>query len=361
MPDTMKLFGSNSTYTGMVMFRVVGSNTAAILVTCPILTPLNSTGEPTESPVIEPEKNITSVDRFWKNLPDPKTVMPTAASATAPTTNAPMRVFRGCLATARLLAAGEEGMHPGVFRFGQKLPRVARGDHRLAFPVEEHGVVADGEDARELVRHDDDGGTQAVAQVEDEIVEAPRADRIEPRRRFVEEEDVRVERHRARQPGALRHAATDLRRVVVFEARQTHQRELERGQRGDLFRANRGVFLKGQGHVLRQGHRAPQRATLVEQSEASEEALAFRRRHLPEAGAGALVEDRSSGRFLQPDEVPEQCALSAAAPSHDDEDVPLVHGEVEVLHDDGLAVRHGEAAHRDLGTPCAHRVTALVK
>src|SRR6266403_2163228 len=304
----------------MAMLRVFGSSTAAIFVTCPTLTPLNSTGEPTDNPVIEPEKNITKVNRFWKNLPDPKTRMATAASATAPTTKAPISVFLACLATVRLLATGQEGAHPRVLRFGQKLLRVARGDHRLALAVEEHRVVADGEDARELVRHHHDGGVEAVAQVEDQVIEPPRAQRIESRRRLVEEEDVRIERHGARQPGAFGHAAADLRGVVVLEAGEAHQRELERGQRGDLFGANRGVLLQRQGHVLRQGHRAPERSALVEHSEASQEAVAFRRRHFPETGAGPLVEDGPLGRLLEPDQVPQQRALSAAASSHDDED-----------------------------------------
>jgi len=51
-----------------------------------------------------------------------------------------------------------------------------------------------------------------------ERVQAAGGDRVEPSRRLVEEEDVRVERERARQSGALRHAAADLRGVVVLEA-----------------------------------------------------------------------------------------------------------------------------------------------
>src|SRR4051812_6552215 len=211
----------------MVMLSVFGSNTAEIFVTSPTFTPRNSTADPTDSPVIEPEKNVTKVYRLWKNLPDPKTVMPRMASATAPTTNPPMSVFRAWLATARLFAAGQEGEHPGVLRSGQELLRVARGDDRLALPIEKHGVVTDGEDARELMCHDHDGGAQAVAQIEDEVVEPPRADRVEARRRLVEEEDIRIERHRARQAGALPHASADLRRIVVLEARETDQRELE--------------------------------------------------------------------------------------------------------------------------------------
>ena len=46
------------------MLTVFGSSTAAIFVTSPTLTPLNSTGEPIDSPVIEPEKYITHVTRF---------------------------------------------------------------------------------------------------------------------------------------------------------------------------------------------------------------------------------------------------------------------------------------------------------
>src|SRR6266849_1593102 len=293
----------------MAMLRVSGSNTAAIFVTSPTLTPLNSTGEPTDSPVIEPEKYITNVGRFWKNLRDPKTAMPATVSATAPTTNAPISVFLACLAMARPFAAGKEGEHPGIPRFGQELLRVSRGDHRLAVAVEEHRVVADGKDAPELVRHDHDGGPEGVAQIEGEALE----------------------------------------------------RELERGQRGDLRGVDGGELLERHGHVLRQGHRAPERAALVQDPEASQEPLAFGRGHLPEAGAGALVGDDPAGRLPQSDEVAEQGALSAPAPSHDDEDVALVHGEVEVLHDHRAAVGQGEIAHGDLGTRFDHRVAALFK
>src|ERR1700750_1454557 len=161
----------------MVMLTSFGSNTAEILVTRPTLTPLNSTGEPTDSPVIEPEKNITKVIRFWKNCPDPKTTTAAAASATAPTTNPPTTVFFACLPMARLLGAREKRDHPGVLLFGDEAARVARADHGLARAVEEHGVVGDGEDARQLVGHDHDGGAEAVAQIEDQLVEPPRPGR----------------------------------------------------------------------------------------------------------------------------------------------------------------------------------------
>src|SRR4029450_1399656 len=116
--------------------------------------------------------------------------MPSTASATAPTTKAPMSGLLGCLRMAGRSAPREKGDHSGVLRFGQKLLRVARGDHRLALPIEKHRVVGDGEDARQLVGHYHDRCAEAVAQIEDEVVQATRGDRIETRRRFVEEEDV---------------------------------------------------------------------------------------------------------------------------------------------------------------------------
>src|SRR6266536_2369679 len=109
----------------MMISRSFGLNIAVILVICPILTPRNSTGEPTDSPVIDPEKNITKVGRFWKHLPDPKTVTPMTARAMAPTTNAPMSVFFASLAMAGLFAPGQEGEHPRIVRLYQQLLRVA--------------------------------------------------------------------------------------------------------------------------------------------------------------------------------------------------------------------------------------------
>src|SRR5215471_17322548 len=66
------------------------------------------------------------------------------------------------------------------------------------------------------------------------LLQAPGGDWIETRGWLVEEEDVRVQRHRARQASPLGHAPADLRRVVVLEPRQTDQGQLERRQGGDL-------------------------------------------------------------------------------------------------------------------------------
>ena len=45
------------------------------------------------------------------------------------------------------------------------------GDRGLGLGVEEHAVIGNGEQARQFVADDDDGGTQPVAQIEDQIVQ----------------------------------------------------------------------------------------------------------------------------------------------------------------------------------------------
>ena len=51
----------------------------------------------------------------------------------------------------------------------QEILRVAAGGHRSCFGVEEHAVVADRENACEFMGHDN-GGAQAVAQLQDQLV-----------------------------------------------------------------------------------------------------------------------------------------------------------------------------------------------
>src|SRR5262249_2939084 len=128
----------------------------------------------------------------------------------------------------------------------EQIARRPLREQRLRLGVEEDALVGDREDARELVRHDDEGSLQAGAQLEDQVVEQARADRVEAGARLVEEEDLGIERHRAREAGALLHAAADLARVVLLEAAQADQRELERRDLADLGRLEIGVGLEHQ-------------------------------------------------------------------------------------------------------------------
>ena len=88
------------------------------------------------------------------------------------------------------------------------------------------------------------------AELENQIVEQSRANRIESGRRLVEEQDVRIERHRARQSSSLLHSAADLIGVEVFEALEPDQRELERGDLPDLRRGQIGELAERQADIL---------------------------------------------------------------------------------------------------------------
>ncbi len=71
-----------------------------------------------------------------------------------------------------------------------KLTGGAAGDDGSGLRVEKHAVGSDREDTRQLVCDHDDGGVQALAQFDDQLVEQPRADRVQPGRWFVEEEPL---------------------------------------------------------------------------------------------------------------------------------------------------------------------------
>jgi hypothetical protein len=71
----------------------------------------------------------------------------------------------------RLGPSGQEGADGRIPRVGHEAARVAERRHGARIGVEERGRVCDGEDARQLVRHDDERAAQALAQLEDEVVQ----------------------------------------------------------------------------------------------------------------------------------------------------------------------------------------------
>src|SRR5262245_57356611 len=261
LPSTKIFDGSISTRTGMENCSSVTASrrkTSLMSLTCPMSTPLNLTGAPMLSPFTEPGKNMTNVSARLKNCPEPNTTMPRMASASAPTTNRPMTVGLAFLPMPhflrRLRAAGQKAAHIGIGRVIAQFLRVAAGGHRARLHVEEDAVVADGEDAGQLVRDDDDRRAEAVAQLEDELIEEARADRIEPGGRLVEEQHVRIEGHGTRQAGPLLHPAADLRGKEILEALEPHQGELQLRHLADLRRAQRGELAQRQRDIVGQRH-----------------------------------------------------------------------------------------------------------
>ena len=244
-------------------------------------------------------------------------------------------------------AASQERVDLRVVRLREQGARIALGEHRMGLGVQVNRVVGDGEDAGQLVGDGDHGAVEARPYREDQVVEQSGADRVQPRRGLVQKQDVRVERHRARETRPLLHAAADLRRVKVLEAAEPDQRELERGDLADLRGGEIGELAERQADILRECHRAPEGSALVENAEPARHELALLVVGAPER---LLVEeDVALGGPEQSDQVPQERALAAAAGAHDDENLAASHGEVQIVLDDEIAVGHGQVHDADAG------------
>lgn len=90
------------------------------------------------------------------------------------------------------------------------------------------------------------------------------------------------------------------------------------------------IALQGQGHILGEGHGAPQSAALEEQAHAAEKflALAFG----PGPKVLSPVEHLPLCRLEQAHEDAQERAFAASARPHDDEYVLTVYREVEIDH-----------------------------
>ena len=167
--------------------------------------------------------------------------------------------------------AVEELAHPRIVALVAQLARIAFGDDALLAAVEHDHAVGDREDARQLVRDDDERDAEVARESPDQRVELGGRDRIEARRRLVEEQDHRIERHRARDRRALLHAARDLRRQVAGERTEADERQLHPRDQLDLVGREVRVLLERQPHVLGERHRAEQRARLVHDADLAQD------------------------------------------------------------------------------------------
>jgi hypothetical protein len=125
-------------------------------------------------------------------------------------------------------AALEEVSHDEIGMMIAKLFGIAGCELGLGIRIEKHAVVADRKDTCQLVCDDDDRCTEAVPKLQYQIVEQLGADRIQPRRGLVEEQNLRVHGHCAGEPGAFFHATRNLVRVEILETGEADERELVR-------------------------------------------------------------------------------------------------------------------------------------
>src|SRR5262249_11851847 len=145
----------------------------------------------------------------WKNLPPPKSRTPAIRRTMAPTTKAPIVVGlillpmlshsfplpgRGLRALVSRYGGGvglspsEESTNLRLWRGIPQGRRLPHRQHRLRLGIEEDPVVTDRKNTRQLVGHHHDRGPEAVPQLQDQVIQPPRAQWIEPGRGLIKEQ-----------------------------------------------------------------------------------------------------------------------------------------------------------------------------
>ena len=163
-------------------------------------------------------------------------------------------------------------------------------------------TVASKVEAVQVVRHHEDREPERALERQDEIVELGRGDGVEAGRRLVEEDDLGIERQRARQGDALGHAARKLGgKFIAIGASEAHHFELGgRDLVHEPLRDSLRYSRMGNCDVLPRGERREQGALLEQYAPSSLDRAQHsssldRSRSVPKHldGAGAL---RQQGR-----------------------------------------------------------------
>src|SRR5438552_3178108 len=294
--------------------------------------------------------SITVLD--WNHRPDPTMSSSNTPATTAPMTNSPSltlwawaltgeppRLRHSCRLHRGFGLAPEELAHPRIIAGVAKHLRIALGDDALRPLVEHDDAIGDRVDAGELVRDDDEGDVQAAGQPPDQGIELRRSDRIQARRRLVQEQDSRIERHRPRDRRALLHPAADLGRHMAAERLETDQLELHARDQVHRRQIKRRVFLERQADILEQRHRTEQRTTLVHHADLGQDCTA--RCALRADDILAVDQDLARHRLIEPDHVLQERALAAARGTENDEHLAAIDGEIHVL-EQNVAVVAGD-------------------
>ena len=126
--------------------------------------------------------------------------------------------------------------------------------------------------ATRLARHDvvrdhDVGPAVLGVDLLDQLAEQRRAHRVQAGVGLVEEHDVGVEHERAREAGALAHAARELVRRLVARALEAHLAQAPHDDVLDLVLALVGVLAERERDVVVEVHRAEERAVLEQDAE----------------------------------------------------------------------------------------------
>src|SRR5690606_11381306 len=172
---------------------------------------------------------------------------------------------------------------------------------------------------------EEDGETERLLQVVDELVEGGGADRIETGGRLVEKEDFRIEREGARKAHTLLHAAREFRGVKrARRVAQADHRDLDRGKLVHQLLGEVEMLAIGNLDVLGDGERGEERAVLEEHAPAPlvQAPLVLRQRREIETEDA----DAPGIRLLEAENGAEQNGLARARAADDADDLAALHG-----------------------------------
>jgi len=179
------------------------------------------------------------------------------------------------------------------------------------------------------------------------LVDFGAGDGVEAGGGLVVEEDSGVQGEGAGEAGAFLHAAGDLGGVLVGVLAEADEFELDLDLDVDDLAPEAGVFLKGEGDVLGDGHGVEEGAGLEEDAEAFADLV-----HLALADAGDVLAEEFDGAFLGldgADHAAEEGALAAAGAAHDDHGLAGVDVEGDAVEDGAAVEALDEISDRDDG------------
>ena len=123
--------------------------------------------------------------------------------------------------------------------------------------------------------HHDDGHVEGFLQLKDQFIDASGDNGVEPGGRFIKKEDFRIHGHSTSHRRALLHPAAQLRWQVVFKTRQTHLIQLQPHDNLNRRFLEPGMLAERKRHILSDGHRPEQRATLKGHSDSFADCIPF--------------------------------------------------------------------------------------
>ncbi len=182
------------------------------------------------------------------------------------------------------------------------------------------------------MRDHEDGQIQALLKAFDQFIELCRRNRVQTGRRFVQKYQLRVQRQRAGQTGALAHAAGQLGGIFACRIQgQTDQRQLHGSDLVHQLLRHVGVAPQRHLNVLGNSVRTEQGAFLEQHAPAQLQAAQFLRIEL----RGVLPEhlDKTGFWLVEADDRTQQHRFAGSRTAHDSHDLTAAHIEIEPIMD----------------------------